>query len=85
MGILNMAASVRVEPPLGPTHAFTPVMTGGLTPISGVGAATTTPVTEWYRLSGDINVRRIERSFSVSVGNLAYPNRAVYWPGPCHP
>ena len=43
------------------------------------------PVTEWYRLSGDINVRCIERSFSVSVGNLAYPNRAVYWPGPCHP
>jgi hypothetical protein len=42
-------------------------------------------MTEWYRLSGDINVRCIERSFSVSVGNPAYPNRVVYWPAPCRP
>jgi len=29
------------------------------------------------------NVRCVERSFSVSVGNPAYKNRLAYWPAPC--
>jgi hypothetical protein len=39
----------------------------------------------WYRLSGDVEVRCVERSFSVSVGNPAYPNRLAFWPTPCRP
>ncbi|HKA47535.1 MAG TPA: hypothetical protein VKD68_05205 [Methyloceanibacter sp.] len=43
------------------------------------------PTGGWYRLSGNVEVLCVERSFSVSVGNPAYPNRAAYWPAPCRP
>ena len=29
------------------------------------------------------DVRCVERSFSISVGNPAYKNRMAYWPAPC--
>ena len=34
----------------------------------------------WYRGSGDVQVDCVERSFSISVGNPAYPNRLAIWP-----
>jgi hypothetical protein len=38
----------------------------------------------WYRLSGDAYYSHCgQRSFSVSVGNPAFPDRAVWWPRPC--
>jgi hypothetical protein len=37
----------------------------------------------WYRGSGDVRVDCVERSFSISVGNPAYPNRLAIWPAPC--
>jgi hypothetical protein len=37
----------------------------------------------WYRGSGDMQVDCVERSFSISVGNPAYPNRLAIWPAPC--
>ena len=37
----------------------------------------------WYRGSGDVQVDCVERSFSISVGNPAYPNRLAIWPAPC--
>jgi len=43
------------------------------------------PAIPWYRVGGDVEVRCVDRSFSVSVGNPAYPNRALYWPAPCRP
>ena len=33
--------------------------------------------------SGDVRVDCVERSFSISVGNPAYPNRLAIWPAPC--
>lgn len=36
-----------------------------------------------YRGSGDVRVDCVERSFSISVGNPAYPNRLAIWPAPC--
>jgi hypothetical protein len=35
----------------------------------------------WYRSSDD--VRCVERSFSISVGNPAYRTRLAIWPAPC--
>jgi hypothetical protein len=43
------------------------------------------PPIAWYRLSDNVGVKCVERSFSVSVGNPAYPNRLAMWPGPCRP
>jgi hypothetical protein len=37
----------------------------------------------WYRGRGDVQVDCVERSFSISVGNPAYPNRLAIWPAPC--
>jgi hypothetical protein len=37
----------------------------------------------WYRGSRDVQVDCVERSFSISVGNPAYPNRLAIWPAPC--
>jgi len=42
------------------------------------------PAIGWYRLSGDVEVRCVERSYSVSVGNPAF-HRVAIWPGPCRP
>jgi hypothetical protein len=42
------------------------------------------PAIGWYRLSGDVEVRCVERSFSVSVGNPAF-HRLAIWPAPCRP
>jgi hypothetical protein len=39
----------------------------------------------WYRSNGDVRDKCVERSFSVSVGNPAYPNRLAVWPAPCRP
>jgi hypothetical protein len=39
------------------------------------------PLVLWYPLN---NVRCVERSFSISVGNPAYKNRLAIWPAPCH-
>ena len=39
---------------------------------------------DWYRLSGDVEVRCVERSYSVSVGNPAF-HRLAIWPAPCRP
>jgi hypothetical protein len=36
----------------------------------------------WYRLN-EIRNDCVDRSFSVSVGNPAFPNRLAIWPGPC--
>ena len=36
----------------------------------------------WYRGRGDVQVDCVERSFSISVGNPAYPNRLAIWPAP---
>jgi hypothetical protein len=36
-----------------------------------------------YRLSGDVRDACVQRSFSISVGNPAYPNRLAAWPAPC--
>jgi hypothetical protein len=35
----------------------------------------------WYGSNDD--VRCVERSFSISVGNPAYRNRLSIWPAPC--
>ena len=37
----------------------------------------------WYWGSRDVQVDCVERSFSISVGNPAYPNRLAIWPAPC--
>lgn len=37
----------------------------------------------WYRLSSEIRNDCVDRSFSVSVGNPAFPDRLAVWPGPC--
>jgi hypothetical protein len=38
----------------------------------------------WYRLSDDAYYSHCgQRSFSVSVGNPAFPNRGIWWPRPC--
>jgi hypothetical protein len=42
------------------------------------------PAIGWYRLSGDVEVRCVEQSFSVSVGNPAF-HRLAIWPAPCRP
>jgi len=39
------------------------------------------PAVAWHHR--DYNVRCVERSFSVSVGNPAYKHRLAYWPAPC--
>ena len=41
------------------------------------------PYAAWTRSSAALDVKCIERSFSVSVGNPAYPNRQALWPAPC--
>jgi len=41
------------------------------------------PYAAWTRSSAALDVKCIERSFSVSVGNPAYPNRQAVWPAPC--
>ncbi len=37
----------------------------------------------FYRSSLINDVRCVERSFSISVGNPAYTNRLFIWPAPC--
>jgi hypothetical protein len=37
----------------------------------------------WYRLNDDAYSHCGQRSFSVSVGNPAFPGRAIWWPWPC--
>jgi hypothetical protein len=39
----------------------------------------------WYRPNGDVRDECVARSFSVSVGNPAYPSRVAVWPEPCDP
>jgi hypothetical protein len=39
----------------------------------------------WHGSSGDVRDECVERSFSVSVGNPAYPSRLPMWPAPCRP
>jgi hypothetical protein len=43
------------------------------------------PPIGWYHLSDNVRIECVERSFSISVGNPAYPNRLARWPAPCRP
>ena len=37
----------------------------------------------WYRLSDEAYSHCGQRTFSVSVGNPAFPDRVIWWPRPC--
>ncbi|MGH9552063.1 MAG: hypothetical protein ACRD3W_21935, partial [Terriglobales bacterium] len=37
----------------------------------------------WYRTSDEAYSHCGQRSFSVSVGNPAFPERMLWWPRPC--
>ena len=45
----------------------------------------TQPPIGWYRSSDNVRIDCVERSFSISAGNPAYPNRLAMWPAPCQP
>jgi hypothetical protein len=58
------------------------IAAAGLATLSQSALAKKTPThASWYRSSDD--VRCVERSFSISVGNPAYRNRWAIWPAPC--